>query len=411
MRAKSAMRGSSASCTPGQRGEDLGGDVEDGTQDRRPGGLVLGLDLGRRAVPVGEGGASSTVRSRSARSPASRPASMVVRAMHRWKARTVTSSSVCRARSTIPSPVTALHSVSDSQAGMVETLSRVTIHEAEADAAHERISRGGDRVGAGDGSTRDTTSRAAVVLAVPCSPTRARIGCGTSGIRHETSQATISRNLRSSTLSRPASGARLPPGRGSGQRRRQRRAPEQHRGPVLDVPAVPVDEHAAAVGPAEVERDASVADGGDPECHRFGVGHLGLALEDRQRVGQRRAAGRLAERGVVEPGQSGAQPVTAAEPEGHCRAVVGGGVHAAVLASQQAVVALGERDQPRRLRVSARPTVGRLVGPTGVVDDVLGGERVLEVGVVDAGPGFRRHGAGHRRTSRSPPTSRSHSAR
>ena len=64
------------------------------------------------------------------------------------------SSSVCSDRSTIPSPVTALQSVSENQAGMVEMLSSATIHDALAAAAHDRISPGGVRNGAGDGSTR-----------------------------------------------------------------------------------------------------------------------------------------------------------------------------------------------------------------------------------------------------------------
>ena len=62
--------------------------------------------------------------------------------MQRRNVSTVTSSSVKSAFSTIPSPVTALQSVSENQGWIVETLSRATTHDAEAAAAHERISWG-----------------------------------------------------------------------------------------------------------------------------------------------------------------------------------------------------------------------------------------------------------------------------
>jgi hypothetical protein len=114
--------------------------------------------------------------------------------------------------------VTALHRVSDSHAGIAEMLSSATVQDAAAVTAHCRTSRGADRSGAGDGSISETRNRAAVDLAVPCSPVSARIGCGISGTSAATSQPTISPNPASTTLSslRSWSSSRPAPGWGTG---------------------------------------------------------------------------------------------------------------------------------------------------------------------------------------------------
>ena len=150
---------------------------------------------------------SSTHTSRSARSPARTPASIEVSTNARRNARTVMSSSVNSARSTIPSPVTALHKVSESHGGIEETLSSATVHEAAAVTAHCRTSRGADRSGAGEGSISETRNRAAVDFAVPCSPVRASIGCGISGTRAASSQAMTRPKPASSTFSSRRSSA------------------------------------------------------------------------------------------------------------------------------------------------------------------------------------------------------------
>ena len=223
------------------------------------------------------------------------------------------SSSVCSARSTIPSPVTALQSVSENHAGIDDTLSMNTTHDAAAIAAHERISLGGVRTAAGDESTSDMTRRPAVVLAVPCSPTTARIGCGMPGNRAETSHATVSRNRASSTLSSSASGARLPPrtSTGSGPVSGVRR--NKHRRPLDHPPAVAVDDDAASIQARQVEDHRARAAVGDPECDGLAVGTLRPTLKHGEGVGERRPARRLVMDVEVEARQLRPQPVLAPE--------------------------------------------------------------------------------------------------
>src|SRR5699024_10572842 len=115
-------------------------------------------------------GRNSAVSILSDRSEARDPVSMLVSAISRRKLSTDTSSSEYKARSTRPSPVTALHRVSDNHVGIVDTLSRHTAQEAEATVAHVLMSLGRERNGAGDGSTKLISMAKAVLLPVPCSP-------------------------------------------------------------------------------------------------------------------------------------------------------------------------------------------------------------------------------------------------
>src|SRR5215813_9014191 len=135
------------------------------------------------------------------------------------------SASVYNSRVAKPPPVARRQSASNNQGGICERLSKEGHQELVAAITKSRPSRGAARRGASLGSIRERSRRARVLLALPCSPCKIKMGKGPLGLKVAINQATNSTqsgerlpSVSAATLTNRRKSLRLPPltGRGRG---------------------------------------------------------------------------------------------------------------------------------------------------------------------------------------------------
>ena len=164
----------------------------------------------------------------------------------------------------------------------------------------------------------ETTRRAAVDLAVPCSPVRARIGCGMSGSSAATSQAIDEAESRLVDVQEAAQ----PVDRAAAGRFREgcreRRPAEQDGRAVDDLPAGGIEDDTPTRLTPEIEGHGVAPGEGDPQADVLWSGVIGLALEHGEGVVERRAARHHGLRGVEDPGEVLAQTRPARAARGRC---------------------------------------------------------------------------------------------